>query len=82
MTNCKNCGGLVKNHSCEYCGTDYHVEKYLWLKGFWNRLKSLFKKKEPVVSPNVNWKILIAVGATVLIGAGVAMYFHSKYKKR
>ena len=23
MTNCKNCGAVLKNNVCEYCGADY-----------------------------------------------------------
>lgn len=25
MTNCKNCGAVLKGNICEYCGTNYEI---------------------------------------------------------
>jgi len=27
QTNCPNCGAVIKNGKCEYCGTDFTEEK-------------------------------------------------------
>lgn len=32
MTNCKNCGAVLKSDICEYCGTDYRRENKFAVK--------------------------------------------------
>lgn len=67
MTNCKNCGGLIKDYKCQYCGTEYNTQ------GFQIE-KSVQTKKSNILGMNT-----VMLGC-ILCGA-LPILFYSQFRK-